>query len=257
MSEHSDFRYTLTSLWFRLMSLAIIACVFYEALDLASGKALGWSFYLTGMEVAFEVLVRLIAASLVGLLLGTMATGSIAPILWYLKSWRPRLMDWTTKAVVLAVVFVLSRHALLLLIKETAGSWSDTLAVVKVFLLAFYLAFALALCTPRSRKGLLTGFDGMLSEKMTRRTALMTIAGTAGLVATEYTLSRKLSTVKAAPAPRRPKPLFYSSHSTLYALRTCPFMAVPFQLLRTSMRSPARVPSSQSIFLLLPLRLPA
>ena len=36
MSEHPDFRDTLTSLWFRLMSLAIIACVFYEALDLAS-----------------------------------------------------------------------------------------------------------------------------------------------------------------------------------------------------------------------------
>ena len=58
--------------------------MFYEALDLASGKALGWSFYLTGVEVAFEVLVRMIAASLAGLLLGTVATASIAPILWYM-----------------------------------------------------------------------------------------------------------------------------------------------------------------------------
>ena len=205
MSEHPDFRDTLTSLWFRLMSLAIIACVFYEALDLAGGKALGWSFYLTGIEVAFEVLVRLIAASLAGLILGTMATTSIAPILWYLKSWRQRLVDWATKAVVLAVVFVLCRHALLLLIKESAGSWSHTLTLVKVCLLAFYLAFAIALCTPRSRKGMLTGFDGMLSEKMTRRTALVTIVGTAGLVATEYALSRRLSTVRAALSPQRPK----------------------------------------------------
>src|SRR5271157_2327304 len=103
MSEQSDFRYTLTSLWFRLMSLAIIACVFYEALDLARGKAQGWSFYLTGMEVAFEVLVRLIAASLAGLLLGAVTTASMAPILWYFKSRRQRLADWATKAVVLAV----------------------------------------------------------------------------------------------------------------------------------------------------------
>src|SRR5271166_814313 len=205
MPEQPDLRYTLTSLWFRLMSLAILACVFYEALDLARGKAQGWSFYLTGMEVAFEVLVRLIAASLVGLLLGTVATASMAPILWYFKSCRERLAHWATKAVVLAVVFVLSRHALLLLIKGAAGSRSQTLTSVKVSLLAFYLAFAVALCVPRSRKGLLTSFDGMLSEKMTRRTALVTVVGTAGLVATEYVLSKKLSTVKAALTPQRPK----------------------------------------------------
>ena len=132
MSEQPDLRYTLTSLWFRLMSLAILACVFYEALDLARGKAQGWSFYLTGMEVAFEVLVRLIAASLVGLLLGTVATASMAPILWYFKSCRERLAHWVTKAVVLAVVFLLSRHALLIMVKGTAGSWSHTLTLVKV-----------------------------------------------------------------------------------------------------------------------------
>jgi hypothetical protein len=101
----------------------------------------GWSFYLTGVEVAFEVLVRMIVASLAGLLLGTVATASIAPILWYLKSRCQRLADWATKAVVLAVVFVLSRHALLVLIEGAAGSWSHTLMFSKVSLLAFYLAF--------------------------------------------------------------------------------------------------------------------
>ncbi len=115
--------------------------MFYEALDLASGKALGWSLYLTGVKVEFEVLVRMIAATLAVLLLGTVAIAA-SPILWYMKSWRQRLADWATKAGVLAVVFVLSRHALLLLIKGASGSWSHTLTLSEVTLLAFYLAFA-------------------------------------------------------------------------------------------------------------------
>ena len=68
--EGSDFRAAVTSLWFRLITLAIVALVFAEALVLVRGKAQGWTFYLTPPEVAFEVVVRLIAAALAGIVLG-------------------------------------------------------------------------------------------------------------------------------------------------------------------------------------------
>ena len=54
------------SLWFRLISIAIVALVFAEALLLASGKAQGWAYYLTAPEIAFEVVVRLIFGALAG-----------------------------------------------------------------------------------------------------------------------------------------------------------------------------------------------
>jgi arylsulfatase A-like enzyme len=47
--------------------------------------------------------------------------------------------------------------------------------------------------------------DGSLGEKMTRRTAIATVAGTAALVATEYAFARSAPTVKAALVPQRPK----------------------------------------------------
>ncbi len=61
----------LISLWFRLVTLAIVGLVFAEVLVLAPGKAQGWSYYLTGPEVLFEVAVRLIFAALAGIVLGT------------------------------------------------------------------------------------------------------------------------------------------------------------------------------------------
>jgi len=69
MSSAPDFRSTVTSLWFRLITLAVVALVFSAALFLARGKAEGWSYYLTAPEVAFEVVVRLVAAALAGLAL--------------------------------------------------------------------------------------------------------------------------------------------------------------------------------------------
>ena len=51
----------------------------------------------------------------------------------------------------------------------------------------------------------MTSLDGFLGEKMTRRTAIATVVGTAALVATEYVLSKTSPVVKAALAPQRPK----------------------------------------------------
>jgi arylsulfatase A-like enzyme len=211
MHSEPEFRATLKTLWFRLITLTIVPFVFYETLVLTRGTAEGWSFYLTKGEVAYEVAVRLVAVSLAGLVAGTLATVCLAPILWYFKSWRERLADWATKAAVLAAVFVLARYALIALVAWATGSWNfsnHTLVSAKLSLIAFYLAFALALCIPRSRKEILTSLDGMLSEKMTRRTAVATVVGAAGLVATEYVLTSRLSAVKAALPAQRPKSNF-------------------------------------------------
>lgn len=211
MHSEPEFRVTLKKLWLRLITLAIVPFVFYETLVLTRGTAEGWSFYLTKAEVAYEVVVRLVGVSLASLVAGTLATACLAPILWYFKSWRERLADWVTKATVVAAVFVLSRYALIALVAWAVGRWDYSdhpLTSVKFSLIAFYLAFALALCIPRSRKEVLTSLDGMLSDKMTRRTAVATVVGAAGLVATEYALTSRLSAVKAALPSQRPKSNF-------------------------------------------------
>ena len=208
MFSAPDFRSTVTSLWFRLITLAVVALVFFAALFLARGKAEGWSYYLTAPEVAFEVVVRLVAAALAGLALGTLGTLAIAPFLWHFESSRQRLADGATKVAAVLAVFLASRVTLEALI-EWSTHWSGHGPRFYFALrAAFYLAFVAALFIPRARKEVVTSLDGFLGEKMTRRTAIATVAGTAALVATEFALARSTPTVKAALAPRRPKSNF-------------------------------------------------
>ena len=208
MSRDPDFRSTVASLWFRLITLAIIALVFSEAVFLAQGKAQGWTYYLTAPEVVFEVVVRLVAAALAGVAAGTICTAAIAPFLWHFKSSREHVAEVATKITGVLVVFLVSWFALEILIKwryhwTTRGARFDS-----VVLLAFYLAFAAALFIPRARRELATSLDGFLGEKMTRRTAIATVIGTAALVVTEFALSKTAPTVKAALAPQRPRSNF-------------------------------------------------
>ena len=170
---------------------------------MASGKAQGWTFYLTAAEVVFEVVVRLIFAALVGIVLGTILSAAIAPFLWHFKSSRERIADWATKVAVFLVVFLDSRFALTILIKSWWSNHGPRFTTA--LLTAHFLAFVVALCIPRARREVVTSLDGFLGEKMTRRTAIATVAGTAALVATEFALSKASPTIKAALAPQRPK----------------------------------------------------
>ena len=54
----------------------------------------------------------------------------------------------------------------------------------------------------------MTSLDSFLGEKMTRRTAMVTVAGAAALVATEYAIGKRLPTAAAALVPMRPKSNF-------------------------------------------------
>ncbi len=203
MSRESGFRSTLVSLWFRLITLGIVGLVFYEALVLASGKARGWTFYLTTSEVVFEVAVRLVFAALAGMLLGTLCAAAVAPFLWYFKTSRERVADWATKGAVFLVVFLDSRFALLILIKSWWSGHGPRFTTA--LLTAQFVAFVAALCIPRARREVLTSLDGVLGEKITRRAALATVGGAAALVATEFALGKMAPAAKAALVSSRPK----------------------------------------------------
>ena len=200
-----DFRATIVSLWFRLITLGIVFLVFSEALILAPGKAQGWNYYLTVPEVAFEVIVRLVAAALVGVVLGTMATLIIAPIAWLFKSSRDQVAKWTTNVAVVVVVFFASRLALRILIKWSYSIASHRALYDWALYTAFFLGFVIALIVRRSRQEILTSLDGLLSQKMTRRIAIATVIATLALVVMEYAFSKSAPTVRAAVPQHHPK----------------------------------------------------
>jgi arylsulfatase A-like enzyme len=203
MSRELDFRSTITSLWFRLITLAIVGLVFYESLVLASGKARGWTFYLTTPEVIFEVAVRLVFAALAGMLLGTLCTLGVAPFLWCFKASLERIADWTTKTAVFLVVFLDSRIALTILIKSW---WSNRgPRFTTALLTAHFVAFIAVLCITRARREVVSSLDGLLGEKMTRRAAIATVGGAAALVATEFALGKIAPAARAALVSPRPK----------------------------------------------------
>ena len=234
MSRESDFRFTVGSLWFRLITLGIVGFGFAETLILVQGEVQGWTYYLTTAEVVFEVAVRLIFASLAGVVLGTLCTAALAPFLWHFRSSRERIAEWATKVGVVLVLFLGSRFALTILIFLWRTSFgprfiSALLAAhflhsrfaltILIFLwrtsfgprfmsalyAVHFLAFAVALSIPRARREVVTSLDGFLGEKMTRRTAIATVVGTVGLVGTEFVLSKTVPAVKAALVPQRPK----------------------------------------------------
>ena len=205
MPDTSKLRSIFASLWLRLSALGIVALVFSELLTLSQGKAQGWSFYLRPSEVAFEIIVRVVAAALLGMALGTICSAIMAPICWYFDGQRDRLVDGTVRVAVVLVVFLVSRFALEVLIKWSYN-WSTHSALYDKLILGLqFVAFAVALVLPRPRKALITSLDGFLAPKMTRRTALATVAGTAALVTTEFVLS-KSRTLALLPTPQtRPK----------------------------------------------------
>jgi arylsulfatase A-like enzyme len=206
MSTNSDLRAVTTTFWLRITTLAIVTIVFHEALYLGGeGSIQGWLHYLAASEVVFEVLVQIALVSVVGFLLGTLATVVIAPVLWLSEARRGRIADIVTKLAIVAVAFVFVRSSLTSMVGWATGFKSSPPLVLKILLLVFYVAFVAALFFRQSRKHILTSLDGLLTEKMTRRTAVVTVVGTAGLAAAEYVLSKSLPIVRAALPVQRPK----------------------------------------------------
>jgi len=198
-----SYRSVVASLWLRLISVAIVASVFAEALHLASGAAQGWSYYLTFPEVAFEIAVRLVFVALAALALGTVCTAALAPFLWTFSSSRERLSEAAIKVAVGAAVFLDGWLAVSILL----GWFKLAGPAAGIIYAAYFLAFALVLCVPRGRKEVVTSLDGLLGEKATRRVAITTGIGAVALVATEFALGKTApAAVRAATVTQRPKP---------------------------------------------------
>ena len=200
-----SFRCALATLWFRLTSLAIIGLVFAESLEVAAGKAQGWSFYISPSEVVFEVAVRLVFAALLGIALGTACSAALVPAIWYFETASARISEWSTRAAVVAVVFLDSGVALSVLIKWSY-QFSNHRGVFDTLLRsAFYLVFALALCLPRSRRAVVTSLDGFLAPKMTRRIVTAMVGTAVALMILEFALAKRATSVKASSVSARSK----------------------------------------------------
>ena len=204
MSPKAAIRSAIATLWMRLMTLGVIGLVFAEALFLAPNKAQFWTLYLSSTEVVFEVVVRLIFAALAGMILGTICTAALVPFLLWFKSSGDGLVEWATRVAVVLVVFLDSRFGL-----RTLIAWSHRgQRFEPALLVVHFVVFALALCIPRTRKAVAGSLDDFLGEKMTRRTAIATVAGTAALAATEFALGKTAHAIKAALPPQRPQSNF-------------------------------------------------
>jgi arylsulfatase A-like enzyme len=198
MTNNFGFRSAVVSLWFRLVSLAIVGLVFAEGLFLAKSRIQGWTFYLTTSEVVFEVVVRLIFTALAGILLATICTTVLLPLV---KLSPVRAVGWVTKTAAVLVLFLNSRFALSYIIEGHGRGPRFILAANAA--LAF--AFLIALAIPRLRKELLASLDIFLGERAARGIAIGTIAATVLLVVTEFAFANATHSVRAAAMPQRPK----------------------------------------------------
>lgn len=199
MSKHR-FVLKLKTLWFQLVSLAIVGLAFAEGLRLAAGKIQGWSFYLTTAEVAYESIVRLVAAALIGIGLGTVGTVIALPFLWYFKASRDRVLDLVVRIAVVLVLFLDSRFAVPILV-----NWANHgIRFIPSLLIAHIVAFVILLCIPSTRLEILTSMDGFLGSKITRGMMLATVAGVVLLIVFQLGMSQRPKSVKAAQVEQHP-----------------------------------------------------
>src|SRR6516162_488475 len=208
MPSEPGLRSTLINVWFRLITLGVFALVFTEALILAQGKAQGWTYYLTTREVWFEIWVRLIAAALAGIVSGSAVAVLLLPLLWIFRSNRQRIAEVAIRTAVVVIVFFVSRYVLQILIGWSYQHWQHRAIYDKLLLWMQFLIFVVALVVPRARKEVVTSLDVFLSEKMTRRTAIATVAGTAALVVGEYALRKRLPKHDRVSNGERPRSNF-------------------------------------------------
>jgi len=204
MYPRDNFAKKLKDLWFQLLSLAIVALTFAEGLTLAAGKIQGWSFYLTTGEVIYEVAVRLIVTALLGIALGTISTAIVAPLLWFFRASAERTVAVVTGAAVVLVVFLDSRFALPVLV-----TWADRgLRFIPALLVAHTVVFAILLCIPSTRKGIVTSLDTFLEKKRARGLLLVTVASVILLIGFQLAVRNSTATVKAEAVQPRPKTNF-------------------------------------------------
>ena len=198
---------TALFLWFRLSALCILALVFCEVLLLSQGKAQGWTYYLTGAEVAFEVWVRVVAAALAGMALATLCTVVLFPVAAFSRS-SNQLANAITKIAAFVILFLVSLYALRSLIRWSYRLVEHEAIYDKLLFLALVAAFVTAFISPKVRTMFSSTLDDSLTPTVSRRTALVTIGGAAALVATEFAMRKALPVAQAVAVQKKPSPNF-------------------------------------------------
>jgi arylsulfatase A-like enzyme len=205
-----SFQQTLIWLWLRLVTIAAIALLLAIVPQLHE-KVIGWPFFLTPAEVAFEVAIYVVFVALSGAVLGTLCTAAIAPFLLRFEASRARISVAATRIAVAAAVFLDFRILLgVVLLRFGLGIEGRR---AEAILALFYVGFTVALWLPRSRKQVLTSLDTFLEEKPTRRAVLGIGVASAAVVTAELairelaggkTASAAITPVKAAARPTGP-----------------------------------------------------
>jgi arylsulfatase A-like enzyme len=183
MPETSGFRQTLFILWLRLVTVGALTLLIIIVPQLQD-RAVGWSFYLSGKEVAFEIAAYVVGLALCGLALGTLATACAAPFLLGGSS-RQRVASQISKVAVVVSIFI----ALYVVIGQLTADTRHPRIVQAVYVI-FCLSFAAALLLPAGRRQLKISYDGLMDQKVTRRTAIGIGVASAGLVSAELVMAR-------------------------------------------------------------------
>lgn len=193
-------RSSLISLWFQLVSVAMIGLVFAEALVLAPGKVQGWTYYLSTWEVVFEVVVRLAIAALAGIVLGTL--GAVIAGAFFLYANSSRRVSQVAVDIALAIMLYLdTRFALTTLIH-----WSGRgVRFTTLLLVLHFVAFALALCFPLARRELLGSMAPFVSPRGARTVIVLVVLIAIGLAITEFVFGHTSQSVRAAASRQPPK----------------------------------------------------
>ena len=92
MSSEAGSRPALATLWFRLITLGIVGLVFAEAIFLAKARVQGWTYYLTTLEIVFEVAVRLVVAAVAGVILAMQIGRLLQVFLFDVSPVDPRIL---------------------------------------------------------------------------------------------------------------------------------------------------------------------
>jgi arylsulfatase A-like enzyme len=198
MTGNLAFRSAVITLWSGLTGAAIATLAFVEIMLLASGKAQGWSFYITGWEIAYETTLRLVLAGFAGIAIASILTALLAPALWFLPAWRQRLINIATTAAAFVAVVLSSYCAARMVTQSFIQMTHHGQRTARMLMIAYGLGLAAAIVVPRTRRALLRGLDIFMRPQGARLMAGATVCAAAALAIFQYAAMRTMPSAEAA-----------------------------------------------------------
>jgi arylsulfatase A-like enzyme len=169
---------------------------------LAAGKAQGWSFYITGWEIAYETALRLVLAGIAGIVIASILTALLAPALWLFPARRQRLVSISTIAAAFLAVVVGSYSGVRMAIQTLVQMTHHGQRTARGLMICYGLALAAAIVVPRSRRALLRGLDIFMRPQGTQVMAGATICAAIALAVFQYAAVKTMPSAQAAVTSR-------------------------------------------------------